>query len=439
MSASRAHNPFFMSLRLRVLLSAYACEPHKGSEPEVGWQWALQMARFHDVTVLTQSKNQPVIERALETFPGDRPRPRFVYHALPRWMFRLRDNAWGFRTYYFLWQRSARKIIERLHRKRPFDLMHHVTFAGFRYPTVIWGHGAPCIWGPVGGIESIPWPLLPWRHPASLIHEATRNIHNHLYTMRFNSLPGRARRSALILATTREMQLALARLGFAAEVMPTIGLNTGQMPYQPRRASQGPLKLLYVGNLLALKGIDLSLEAFAASGADTTFTLIGTGSYLEAAKRLTAKLGLRNRVEFLGRLPREDVLKIYPDYDVFVFPSLHDTGGYAVIEAMFNELPVVCLDCGGPAVAVQLGCGVKVPLGPRAHVISGLATALRSYAQDRPALLEHGRAAREAVLRHYDWDRKGEEMNQCYQRVVGQKENSPHLVTAEDANRSQFE
>src|ERR1700720_4879126 len=65
-SASGAHNPSFMSLRLRVLLSAYACEPHKGSGPEVGWQWALQMARFHDVTVLTQSKNRPVIERALE-------------------------------------------------------------------------------------------------------------------------------------------------------------------------------------------------------------------------------------------------------------------------------------------------------------------------------------------------------------------------------------
>ena len=34
-----------MSRRLQVLLSAFACEPEKGSEPEVGWQWALQMVR----------------------------------------------------------------------------------------------------------------------------------------------------------------------------------------------------------------------------------------------------------------------------------------------------------------------------------------------------------------------------------------------------------
>jgi glycosyltransferase involved in cell wall biosynthesis len=413
-----------MSSKLRVLLSAYACEPHQGSEPEVGWQWALQMARFHDVTVLTQSKNQTVIERTLQALPADRPRPRFIYHTLPLWLHRLRETPWGFRTFYFLWQKSARKVIARLHREHHFDLMHHVTFAGFRYPTVIWDHGVPCIWGPIGGIESIPWPLLPWRHPASFIHEATRNVHNLLHVMPFHALPGRARASALILATTKEMQLALARLGFAAEVMPTIGLNTGQMPYQARRPSDGPLKLLYVGNVIALKGIDLALEAFAESGIDATLTLVGTGSYLEAAKRLAAELRLQARVTFLGRLPRQQVLRLYPEYDVFVFPSLHDTGGYAVIEAMFNELPVICLDCGGPAVAVQAGCGVRVSLGARAQVISELASALRLYAQNRATLAEHGKGARQTVLRFYDWDRKGDQMDHCYRQAVRQSEAS---------------
>jgi glycosyltransferase involved in cell wall biosynthesis len=226
------------------------------------------------------------------------------------------------------------------------------------------------------------------------------------------------------------MQLALGRLGFDAEVMPTIGLNIGLLPYQPRPPRHGPLKLLYVGNLLALKGIDLAIEAFAASGIDATFALVGAGSYLKAAKKLAADLGLQTKVTFLGRLPREQVLKMYPDYDIFVFPSLHDTGGYAVIEAMFNELPVICLDCGGPAVAVQAGCGVKVPLGSRAQVISGLASALRSYAEDRAALLEHGRAARRMILRSYDWDRKGEEMNRCYLRAVGRTEEDPRHAPA---------
>jgi hypothetical protein len=112
------------------------------------------------------------------------------------------------------------------------------------------------------------------------------------------------------------------------------------------------------------------------------------------------------------------VLKAYPDYDVFVFPSLHDTGGYAIIEAMFNELPVICLDYGGPAVVVRDGCGIKVPLGPRAKVIAGLAAAIRSYDRNRAAIQEHGHAAREVILREYDWDKKGAQMNERYQKAV---------------------
>ena len=70
---------------------------------------------------------------------------------------------------------------------------------------------------------------------------------------------------------------------------------------------------------------------------------------------------------------------------------------------MFNELPVICLDCGGPAVSVRETCGVKVPLTQRAEVIAGLADGIRLYDQDRQRLVEHGRAAREVVIQDYDW------------------------------------
>ena len=109
---------------------------------------------------------------------------------------------------------------------------------------------------------------------------------------------------------------------------------------------------------------------------------------------------------------------MYADYDVFLFPGLHDTGANAVIEAMFNELPVICLDCGGPAVAVRGNCGIKVPLGRREKVIGDLAAAIRWYNENRAAVLAHAKAAREAVLTHYDWDKKGTQMNERYWEAV---------------------
>jgi len=407
-----------MADSLKVLISAYACEPDKGSEPEVGWQWALQMARFHDVTVLTRTNNRQGVEHALESLRGRHPVPQFVYHDLSPFLMKLKRLSRSIKLYYVLWQKSARKLIQSLHERQHYDLMHHVTFAGFRYPSAIWGHGVPSIWGPVGGAESVPVQLLPWRHPVSFAHEALRNLNNVLQTASRHVLPSRARAMTVILASTPEMQRAFAKFGFAAELMPTIGLRTQELPYRPRRVSEGPLKLLFVGNIITLKGVDLALDALKASATDATFTLVGSGNYLPAVKKLAQNLGLGNRVNFRGRLPREEVLRMYSQHDVFVFPSLHDTGGYAVIEAMFNELTVICLDCGGPAVAVRAGCGIKVPLDSRPILITNLAAAIRHYDRDRSAVLADGKNARDIVLNFYDWDKKGEQMNECYLAAV---------------------
>src|SRR5436309_1075040 len=191
-----------MSKRLKVLMSAYACQPGKGSEHEVGWQWALQMARFHDVTVVTRRNRRVAIEEALKDFPPEHPRPSFVYHDLGTTLLRLKKWLRSVRVYYVLWQRSARHLVAGLHARHQFDLMHHVTFASYRYPIAISGHGVPVVWGPVGGIESIPLGLLPWRHPASLLMEMARNLHTWLHASSLYRLRRRAQAATLVLAST---------------------------------------------------------------------------------------------------------------------------------------------------------------------------------------------------------------------------------------------
>jgi hypothetical protein len=246
-----------------------------------------------------------------------------------------------------------------------------------------------------------------------------RNANNLLQAAPFHMLPRRARVSTLILASTYEMQRTFARLGFETRVMPTIGLNPRELPEPARQGSSTePLKLLFVGNVITLKGIDLAIHALKESDCNASLTLVGDGDFLPAARRLVSRLGLERQVSFPGRLPRAEVLKRYSEYDVFIFPSLHDTGGYAVIEAMFYELPVICLNCGGPAVTVDDDCGVRIPLGTRQEVISNLAGAIRKYAEDRHLAQQHGRGGRQKVLRDYDWNKKGEQMNEVYKQTV---------------------
>ena len=69
---------------MKLFLSAYACEPDKGSEPGIGWNTALELAKYHEVHVLTRANNLPSIEAALSSWEGLRP----VFHGydLPHWL-----------------------------------------------------------------------------------------------------------------------------------------------------------------------------------------------------------------------------------------------------------------------------------------------------------------------------------------------------------------
>src|SRR5579883_1006065 len=303
--------------RLKVLMSAFACHPNQGSEPEVGWQWAMQMSLYHDVTVLTRTFSRERIEKGLEPFRGKRPLPRFVYHEegpFLSWIFK-RFNV--IRFYYFFWQLSAWKIIASLNRETPFDLMHHVTIAGFRFNTAIWNHGVPTIWGQVGGILSMPLPLLPWKHPKPLAFELSRMVNNFFQSFPFKFLLKRARKSTVTIASTKEMQQVFQKLGVGAVLMPTIGLNTQNLPAPAPLSRKGPLKALYVGSVVTLKGIDLAIEAMAKAGGDATFTIIGDGPFLASAKKMVRKLGIESKVEFRGRIPLSEVLKSYAHFDIY--------------------------------------------------------------------------------------------------------------------------
>jgi glycosyltransferase involved in cell wall biosynthesis len=403
-------------------MSAYSCRPNHGSEPEIGWQWATQMARHHDVTVFTRTKYKPMIEAALDKLRPVQPVPTFRYHESHPLTLRLKRRLEFLRVYYLSWQRTVRKEIAALLATEQFDLLHHVTFSAYRYPSAVWSHGVPCIWGPIGGIESVPGPFLPKKRPGALFYEVVRGTYNAAQESWLGSLKRRANLSDLTLACTDEMLAALNKVGVEAKLMASVGLIPAQFPSRTLTLKKtGPLKILYVGNIFSLKGIDLALEGLHASGTNADFTLIGSGDYMESGKKLTASLGLGERVDFKGRLPQAQTLAAYKDFDVFLFPSLHDTGGFAVVEAMANFLPVICLAVGGPAVLMNENCGFKVALRERTDVIADIGNAIRTYDQNRELLLQHGNAARQFMLKEFDWAQKAEKMSGFYREIISKQ------------------
>lgn len=405
---------------MKILMSAYACEPGKGSEPAVGWNWAKQAARVHEVWVLTRANNRAAIDAELAARPV--PNLHFIYHDLPRWVSRWKHAPGGLHAYYLLWQLSALPLARRSHRRLGFDIGHHVTFVSLRYPTFLSVLGIPFIWGPVGGGERAPrrFYSIYGRHGAAM--EAVREISAAL--ARFDPFVWlTARRAKVVLATTSMSAAAVptpARRKLT--VMPAIGIDERACPSRANLGPSNTLRLIYVGNLLYWKGLRLGLAAMARAcdaGTALTLTVIGDGPYRGELARRAERLGIADRVCFLGQMPRDEVLERYNAHDAMLFPSVHDSGGFVVLEAMMAGLPVVCLDLGGPALSVTDTTGIRIPAHAPAQVVSDLADALQTLARSPELRRQMGIAGRQRVHDVYAWDRKGEVMDKLYE-LVGQ-------------------
>jgi len=109
--------------------------------------------------------------------------------------------------------------------------------------------------------------------------------------------------------------------------------------------------------------VHIALQAFAEvikKISDARFTIVGDGPERSRLERDVRFYNLQHNVEFIPRLPQNELFRLYDNHDLLLFPSLHDAGGFVVLEAMSYGMPVVCLDLGGPKDLVTSNSGVVV-------------------------------------------------------------------------------
>jgi glycosyltransferase involved in cell wall biosynthesis len=125
---------------------------------------------------------------------------------------------------------------------------------------------------------------------------------------------------------------------------------------------------VFVARLLPWKGLKVAMKALAEpDGSGWRLDVYGAGPERERSERDARRLGISDRVVFHGLVPRAEVLSALQTADAMVFPSSHESAGWAVAEAISAGCPVVCFDLGGPGAMVGDGEGVKVPASRKAH------------------------------------------------------------------------
>jgi glycosyltransferase involved in cell wall biosynthesis len=406
--------------RLRVLQVAHACHPHLSMESRIGWYRAVHAARRHDVTVLHGDATNDGLLRDEAQRLGIGDRMHFV--GIDRCVLGEFFNRWATTYYagYRLWHRCAFEEAQRLHAEKPFDLAHQTTYCGYREPGQAWRLGVPFVWGPVGGTQAFPTAYLAELAPRDAWIELCRNAIN-AWQLRFSRrVHGAMRRAAVVVAATQkaadDIQKATGR------VTPVLLETALDIPIVPERAPRQPgepLRILWSGRLRAWKTLPLLLKALPLLPPDVDWRLriLGVGPSEKAWRRQAEKLGVADRIEWLGWPDYRSTLPHYQWADAFAFTSMRDTSGTGLLEALASGTPIVGVDHQGAADIMTPDCALPVAVGSPKETITGMAVALTRLAREPDMWRRLSEGARAEASRRL-WEGQAEAVLQWYDAAV---------------------
>lgn len=348
---------------MNILVSAYACEPEKGSEPSVGWEFVKSLSHQNSIWVITRTNNQENINRAINTLYSN---VSFLFYDLPTIFRLLKKLPFGIYLYYYLWQIGIYLKYKPIIQKHNIDIIHHITFCNYYVPSFLSLLGVPFYWGPVGGGESMPFTFWPSLGIKGIIYEIIRSSRRLIGEFDpFVRLT--IRKSKIIFASSDQTKKRLQRLGAKKVVVMTqVGLDEGivEKKNDLRQQFENTYKFVSIGRLIPWKGFHLSIEAFLKlpNIESCEYWIIGDGVEAQRLKNICEKSKFGNRVKFWGYMSRQQTLNLLANCDCLIHPSFHDSGSYAIAEALALQKRIICLATGGPSVLIKGSDNIKIQI-----------------------------------------------------------------------------
>ena len=421
-----------MSRRLHVLLSAYQCGPGLGSVSQIGWEWYWRLAQRAAVTLVTHIRNRVALDK--QQPPAADARIIYVdtealaaplYRAASRMFPRSQHAVFLISSLdFFLFDRKAVGILARMQfQGEHWDVAHCVTpVSPIASPTLHKLH-LPVILGPWnGGLQSpsgFPECMRQdsaWLYPVRNLGKLAEYVNHGIA------------RSARILAATAATRDSIPKR-HRSKVFPMLenAVDLDQFraaPWPAAPSSNNPLQILFVGRLLPFKGVAMLLDAVKQLSASTPVELavIGDGPERPRLERQVAELGLSRMVRFRGSQSLIEVAEAMHKAHVFCLPSVRESGGAVLLEAMASARPVIAINYGGPSelLSDELGCAIE-PLN-REHVVVELIRQFRSVVESPEVWKRKGIAGRRKAEQQFGWDTKIERGLLLYEAVLRERQ-----------------
>lgn len=408
---------------MNILLGVYACEPNNGSEPEVGWQMANEIANAmpnDTIYAVTRTNNKEVIEE--ECYPENL---NFYYYAPPKWLTFWKKGGRGIRTYYYFWMIGAALFMKK--KNITFDIVHHITFVNDWLPSffsLLKNRNNKFIWGPIGSHNPIDSKFLDGNRRKNVekirifLQLFFRNL-----DPAFHYCKSKADCIIGINANVRNKLNLNDNKLFIAE--PAIGMKKSVIEEMNQvKKNNDTFLVVSVGRLLYIKNFKLTILAFTKflnnnpDISNAKLQIIGEGEDRHSLESLVHKLNIAEQVEFVGKIPLHEVQEQFAKADVFLFPTL-ENAGFVIIEAMSHALPVLAMNYGGPQQFVLHHTEEQLVSSTQAYddIVNDLARNLERLYNDETLRIEIGEQNRQDILDHFTWEAKALKMKEIYKVV----------------------
>ncbi len=405
---------------MKVLVSAYACDPSRGGEFSNGWGYAYNAVNGISVWSLTTTEGKESIDRYLKSHPI--PTLHMVYVDIPAWIQVIKERFTDYGVYFHYWyfQKQAEKIAQRLEKEIHFDVVHHATYSSLQLGSFLWRMDKPMLFGPVGGGQQAPQNFRKYFYKWWSL-ERQRDIMSKL-SLRVIGTPSRVLKKAGITLVVNQETFEMAQQNGAKKILyaPCTLLPDAFGPsfIQPRN-NNGSFRLLWVGRLIARKGLRVVLEALAQVDKKIPFTLtiIGDGVQRDELPRWLEELDLVDRVTWEGLQPLSRVHEAYATHDVFIYCSLRESFASQIFESMSYALPLIIFNLHGVRTFVPDDAAWKIEVSEPEQTLNDIRHAVE-YLFHHPEKCSELGASAFQVVKEFTWSKRIKLINEFYDQLA---------------------
>lgn len=394
---------------MNYLISAYSVNPYKGSEDSIGWNWVLQYEKNYKegdrIILLTKKFNEKDTRRGLKEFNIQH--VELVIVDVPNALNWFREKHSAFHhMYYILWQHWAWLWVK--HSGIRFDVIHHVTMNDYRIPSELYkAKGAKVIWGPMGGAQVTPRPLKVYEKN-QLVASFRAFVNKSCSWNPFYKKALRAYYKIYCINNETKEQISHI-VGKDVPLMPELALRDEYKNLPIRKGRNDILKIVFVGRLIGKKGIAFLVDALSLMPTDMDWELLifGDGDDRALIEKQISDSGIGKNVKLMGNRPLNQIAEAYQQADVFVLPSLRETSGNVLLEAMAYAVPIVAFDTSFCRLLKEVDCGVFINTDQALEGIKeDWRKAIVTLGQDKELAKQMGLNGYKYVNSKLTWDEK---------------------------------